>query len=292
MKVIERVHYKYTKDENLDFEITGLQHFFATRPRKSIDRDNRINFWVIIYIVEGQGYHSIDFHEYAYKSGDVIIVQKNQVHSFRVNPEVRGYIIHINEPFFFSMNGVGGDRLLEYIDRSYGSPIVPVDVSLESTNRTLIELIYREYSNIVDSTKFRLVMSLFESFILSINPQVSPNESVFISKTYVNFRAFRDLVEEYYIYHKTVAEYSEMMKLSKKTINQSTRSVVGVSAKQYINNRLLLEIKRYLSQGDLLNYEIADILGFEEASNMTNFFKRYEGISPKKFREQRDGKVQ
>jgi len=291
MPVIERVDYKYNKKETLDFEIAGLQHFYATRPRQSIERDNRINFWVILYIIEGHGYHNIDFHKYYYKSGDIIIVQKNQVHSFLINPEVKGYIIHINEPFFYSTKGVDGDSFLEYIDQSYGSPIVSADASLESTNRTLIELIYKEYSKFAGPSSYRLLSSLFESFILSIQSPMSSKESIYNSKLYVNFSEFRNLVEENYIYHKTVTEYSEMMKLSKKTINQSTRAVAGLSAKQYISNRLLLEIKRYLSQGDLLNYEIANLLGFEEASNMTNFFKRYEGISPKEFKERRSRKT-
>lgn len=291
MPVIKRIDYRYTKKEILDFEIIELQHFFDTRPRQSIESDNRINFWTILYISEGQGYHSIDFHKYFYKTGDIIVVQKNQVQSFQVNKEVKGYIIHINEPFFYSVNGVGGDTFLEYIDQSYGSPIVSVDVSLESTNRILIELIYREYCKFADPSRYFLISSLFESFVRSIQPSTQLTEIDYSSRTYINFSTFKTLVEENYMYHKTVAEYADMMNLSKKTINQSTRIVAGLSAKQYINQRLLLEIKRYLSQGDLMNYEIAELLGFEEASNMTNFFKRYEGISPKEFREQRNRNV-
>jgi len=286
--VIEKVYYKYTKKETLDFEITSLQDFYATRPRQSIERNNRINFWVILYIFEGQGYHSIDFHKYLYQSGDVIIVEKNQVHRFHINPEVKGYVIHINEPFFYSTKGVDSDVFLELINRSYGSPIVSEDASLESTNRILIELIYKEYSQFNNSTSYRLIYTLFQSFILSIQFPKLSKESLSNSRAYVNFSEFRSLIEENYKCHKTVAEYSKMMKLSSKTINQATREIVGLSAKQYIINRLLLEIKRYLCQGDLLNYEIADLFGFEEVSNMTNFFKRYEGISPKEFRERQE----
>ncbi len=75
-----------------------------------------------------------------------------------------------------------------------------------------------------------------------------------------------------------------MMGISKKTINLATRAIVDMSAKEFVNSRLFLEIKRYLSQGELLNYEIAEILGFDEPANMTKFFKKYEGISPKEFR--------
>jgi len=59
---------------------------------------------------------------------------------------------------------------------------------------------------------------------------------------------------------------------------------VDLSAKQFIIDRILLEIKRYLAQGELTINEISDLMGFDEPSNLTKFFKRYEGLSPKEFR--------
>lgn len=88
-----------------------------------------------------------------------------------------------------------------------------------------------------------------------------------------------------FVVNDDVKVYADRMHLSKKAVNQFTRNVTGLSAKQFIINRLVLEIKRYLSQGELLNYEIADLLGFDEAANMSRFFKHYEGMSPKEFRE-------
>jgi AraC-like DNA-binding protein len=106
-----------------------------------------------------------------------------------------------------------------------------------------------------------------------------------LPKYYEYFKEFRQLLEEHYKDIRTVEVYAKMMNISKKTVNLATRNTVGLSAKSYIVNRIILEIKRYLSQGNLMNYEIAELLGFEEAGNMSRFFKHYEGISPKKFRE-------
>ncbi len=96
---------------------------------------------------------------------------------------------------------------------------------------------------------------------------------------------FRELVEENHAAKRSVEAFAQMMNVSKKTINQATRRVAGISAKQFIIDRLILEIKRFLSIGELMNYEIADRLGFGEAANMSKFFKHYVGVSPKAFKE-------
>lgn len=281
---INRIDYKNQK-KNLDFEIVDIQLFFATRSHKSLEKDYRLNFWSIIYIIDGSGYHYVDFKPYAYKKGDIIFIQKNQVHHFVINKEVIGYVMHINESFLYRIEGFNGDVFLEMVDKAFGSPVLYFDTSIGTTNRTLIDLIYKEYNKVKENISIELIAALFQSFILSLKNKLHSKEKVLLSKDYENFKLFRHLVEENFKTTRKVEDYAIMMNLSKKTLNQATRSVVDLSAKQFIVNRVVLEIKRYLSQGEMMNYEIADILGFDEASNMTKFFKRYEGISPKEFRE-------
>lgn len=281
---ISRIAYKNLR-KNTDFEIVAVKDFFAKRPHEHLSRDFRLDFWVILYIVEGQGTHYVDFQSYTYKGGDIIFVQKNQVQKFVINEEVKGYILNINEPFFYRIEGFNGDIFLEFFDKGFGSPLLSFDVHESRTNRVLMELIYKEYSQPVEALNIELIATLFQGFILSLRGQTSGNEQVLQSKEYENFKVYRQLVEENFMTTRRVEDYASMMLLSKKTINQCTRRVADLSAKQFIINRIVLEIKRYLSQGTYMNYEIADLLGFGEAANMTKFFKHYEGISPKAFRE-------
>jgi len=280
---IDRIDYKNLK-KNLDFEIADIQLFFATRPHRSLLRDNRINFWTIIYVTDGSGCHHIDFNKYTYKKGDIIFIQKNQVHHYDISNDVKGYIMHLNEPFFYRVEGFSGDIFLEFVDKSFGSPVLSIDANKDSVNRTMIDLIYREYNKPKEYINIELIATLFQGFILSLKGYLPENNELQLSKSYKNFKLYRQLVEENYTETRNVEDYVSMMHLSKKTINQATRKVVGLSAKQFIIERVILEIKRYLSQGELLNYEIADMLGFDEVSNMTKFFKHYVEISPKEFK--------
>lgn len=282
--MINRIDY-INAERDSDFEIIDLQLFFKKRPRKLLERNFRLNFWSVIYISEGSGSHYVDFKRYSYKKGDIIFIQKNQVHRFEVNDDVKGWALHINEPFFYRIKSFNDDVFLSFVDRAYGVPVLSFDTSAASTNRVLIELIYKEYNKADENFDIELVAALFNGFVLSLGDLAPVNEKIFFSKDYENFKRFRQLVEDNYTETRSVEEYSILMSLSKKTINQATRNVTGLSAKQFIINRIVLEIKRYLSLGELLNYEIADILGFDEPANMTKFFIRYEGLSPKDFRK-------
>lgn len=281
---IDRVNY-YNRIKNLDIEIKDLNHFYRTGPKKMITKDYRMNFWAIIYVTEGTGTHYVDFKTYSYKPGDVIFVQKNQVQRFEINQEAQGYIIHINEPFFYQLSGIDGEIFIDLIDQLYESPLFHFDTTPFSTHRQLIDLIYREYSINHDRVNVELIASLFQSFILSLKNQVQAVDDTFVTKDFIHFKAFRHLVEAHYMETRHVESYAQMMHLTTKTINQATRHITGLSAKQFIIDRVILEIKRYLSQGELMNYEIADMLGFGEAANMSKFFKQYTGLSPKGFKE-------
>ncbi len=98
------------------------------------------------------------------------------------------------------------------------------------------------------------------------------------------FLQFVELVEANINSEKTVEGYADMMHVSKKTVNQMTRKAIDMSAKQYIIQQLILKIQLKLSFEQRSIHELSDILGFTEPSNMTRFFKKNTGLSPREFR--------
>lgn len=284
MDKIERIHYKKTNREIENFEIVDLQLFFSTRPKRLLEKDYRLDFWAVIYIIEGHGMHYIDFRPYQYEPNSVLFIRKNQVQHFEINTDVRGYIIHINEPMMVMLNYFNTDFIWEVVDSSYGSPVVNLPSDKGNITRVLIDMIYNEYVKFNDKGSDNFIKSLFESFILSIEKELGTQKNITNSADYTIFKEFRALVEENYKERKPLGFYAKSLGVSKKTINLATRNMVDMSAKEFINERLYLEIKRYLSQGELMIYEIAEMLGFDEPANMTKFFKRFENNSPKDFR--------
>ena len=282
---IGRVKYHNKGKQGADFEIVALERFFATRPKNKLEQDFRMNFWTLIYITDGQGMHSVDFKEYPYKSGDMIVLAKNRVHSFRVNYDVKGYIININEPFFIESSNQRDMDMLSFFETPIDKPIVHMDMSPNATSRQLIDLIYKEYLLAENSVAKKLIKSLLSAFIYSLKDEITSEFHEFSTAAYKNYFEYRELVEHNFKELKAVADYERLMGLTKKTLNAACRECADISAKELITNRIILEAKRLLKQNEMKNYEIAEILCFDEPANLANFFKRNTNVSMSDFRK-------
>lgn len=71
-----------------------------------------------------------------------------------------------------------------------------------------------------------------------------------------------------------------------KTLNQTCRQYVGLTAKQFINQRILLESKRLLAYTKASVKEITWQLGFEEGTHFGKFFKKKMQKTPLAFRKE------
>lgn len=283
---IKRISYKNKNKNNANFEIVKIQDFFSRTNKKILEQDFRLNFWTMLYITSGQSFHSIDFKEYKIKKNDLIILEKNKIHSFRVNNSLEGYLVNINEPFFIESYSLYNYDLLSFFEAPFEKPIVEINTSENSTNKILIDLIYREYCTGKFEEKENLIKSLFQSFINSLRYENDENLNHFSISTYKTYYKYRSLVEQNYTFIKDVDTYSSIMGLSKKTINNACRECADISAKHLIINRIIVETKRLLLKDELKNYEIATKLGFYEPANLAAFFKKYTSLSMSDFKKQ------
>lgn len=284
MDTIKRISFEKSNNDLIDFEIVDLREFLETRSWKHLSRAFRLNFYIMMYITSGQGKHEIDFKIYDFKEGNLIFIAKDQVHRFLSISEATGYIILFAEEFLCSHSEINIIDFLGHFTLPTYNPVIGIDVSESETNRILIDILYKEY--VKDTTvKTQLLKSLVRSFMLSLQKISKADQKKEFSALFKRFLEFKNLVEKFYKEKKTVLEYANIMLVSQKTINQTTRMVADLSAKQFIVDRIVLEIKRYLSQGELTINEISDLMGFDEPSNFTKFFKRYEGVAPNEFKK-------
>jgi AraC family transcriptional activator of pobA len=88
-----------------------------------------------------------------------------------------------------------------------------------------------------------------------------------------------------------VGDYADRLGVSPKHLNDCVRATTGASASGTLHARLQLEARRLLLHTDLPVTEIADRLGFSDASYFVRFFKRLAGTTPRAFRAQRGSPI-
>jgi len=100
------------------------------------------------------------------------------------------------------------------------------------------------------------------------------------------FSHFEEEVERQFRHTRAVVDYAQRLGYTARTLARATREAGGVSPKEFIDARVLLEAKRLLVHTDLSIGRIAVHLGFSEPTNFTKFFYRQAGMGPEAFRKQ------
>ncbi len=93
-----------------------------------------------------------------------------------------------------------------------------------------------------------------------------------------------DEVEQRFATTRRVEDYERLIGYSSKTLSRAARAATGLNAKEYIDQRVLLEGRRLLAHTRLSAGEVAQRLGFSELTNFIKFFRRNGGESPSEFR--------
>lgn len=98
------------------------------------------------------------------------------------------------------------------------------------------------------------------------------------------FRFF-NLVTEHYSTNRDVSFYAGLLCISPKYLTMVMRDVTGRSAKDWIVEHTLLEIKSLLRDASLDIKDVVRITKFPNQSLLSRFFRKHTGMSPSQYRE-------
>jgi len=96
---------------------------------------------------------------------------------------------------------------------------------------------------------------------------------------------FFELLRMHISVTKQVAEYAKMLHLSTYQLNAITKTTVGKTCSELINEYIILESRRHLLATSNQVNAIALQLGYEDVSYFIRFFKNHTGCSPETYRQ-------
>ena len=149
--------------------------------------------------------------------------------------------------------------------------------------------IFQEYTTNEEGFQDIIKANLDIFFIEFVRQSPNPNSPSTNVNPYTQGRLeeFLDLLDIHFVSHKQVTKYSDLMNLSPYQLNEITKSTMGKTASELINDHIVLEAKRFLLATPNQIKDIADQLGFEDVSYFIRFFKKQTGYSPDTFRHNR-----
>lgn len=105
-----------------------------------------------------------------------------------------------------------------------------------------------------------------------------------LSRSQIIANEFEALVDKMYVDTKNVSDYAEELNITPNYLTTTIKKLTGKSAKDIIQERLLMESKSLLKYSGLDIAEIAYRLNFQEPTHFTRFFKNLSGVTPNQFR--------
>ena len=239
-----------------------------------------------MHIESGAARHTVDFTDYALGAGDVLWVRAGQVHQWGAIADIEGPVA------MFGPHTVD-ERTRDLIRSQLVRPRShwpAADLTGTPVSQALALLVLSGN----DPTNDESAQVYARSRLPTASPRSSsssrssnrPAAAPAPGPTHEAYTWFRDHIEEHFRSWHQVSQYADRLGYSTRTLNRLARQHTGLSAKELIDERVVLEAKRQLSHADASVSEIAEQLGFDDASNFSSYFRRQTRLTPGTFRTQ------
>lgn len=283
---IQHIKFNNKQVPKSHFDLIKLEELFTRKMNHRIDEIHKVNFYAILLITEGRGKHTIDFVDYEYEKGSIITVRKDQIHKYFIS-NAKGYLLFFTNDFLISyLENLEANKSLRVFCDSFGVPKIQLDNIEYNEVFSFVESIKNEYFKLQDDYSFSIIRSFLHIIITKLYRIKFKNENKIDEKKYLSqFLELKELVERDCFKTKKVKDYADNMLLSTKTLNNIVRNVLNKSAKTFIDETVIMQIKRLLINTDFSIKEIAYTSGFEEPTNLYKYFKKHAKTTPEIFRK-------
>lgn len=242
-----------------------------------------LNFYQILIITKGRGEHEVDFQKIAYSEDTIIPVAKGQVQRYILNPELEGYAILFTPEFLIKEN-MDYNYLFDFM--IFIHTISPISGIANKAIYTLIDEMCSEQQKEAVFYSEEYQRNLLKNLLIQVERNKRTKADIVCNVSLDIFMRFRRLMEESVNYKIRVIDICEELNISAKQLNSSLKLYNNSTVKQYIEDRILLEIKRLLVYSNLSVKEIAYKIGFDDPTNFTKYFKAHLKILPTDYRKQ------
>lgn len=268
---------------------------FSFEDNGHFDHIQRHNYYVLIWVKQGQGTLTSDFTEYAFTENTLFAFAPYQ--PFMLTPDqgseqsqLEGVAIYFHPEFFcihkhheeIACNGVLYNNI-------YSPPFVAVDETVSATLSMLVEQIQLEMQQVA-LAQYELLISYLKIFLITaarLKTSQQPLEKQIESEQKEPFilQQLKDAVEANFRSKHSPSEYAEMLFVSPKTLAKITKNHFNKTISSIINERIIIEAKRELYLTNKTVKEIAYEMGYDDEYYFSRFFKVNADVSPQMYRD-------
>ena len=258
--------------EGAQVELSTIADMRA-RSEELMAKPGRIGFHSVIICTGGEGLHEVDFAPVVVKPGRVIHVWPGQVHRFRFGRDYDA-------------------AMLLFLDEAADltTPRWPIgpqwfdlsDEEMSLSAEALAVLAHEQVAQRSAESRQRATAGALQLLIVRLGLDVHPEtRRTGLPEPYVRLM---EQLGDGSGWSRSVTDRAARLGYSQRTLSRACKTATGRSAKEVIDDRIVLEAQRLLVNQTTTVEAVARELSFSEVGNFTKFFRRMRGENPDAWR--------
>jgi len=246
---------------------------------------HRRTHYFFLFMVDGSSQHRIDLQPFDINTNDLLLVLPNQLHEL---PRTK----HGTDYFKIGFD----DSCLALLPKQYPFLVNPLNTSKITFTPAAADRLKSIFSILLEllstmSTDPELILAYLNCLLTEINDTyflAGPMPADDHLSKYIGFKLF---VENNLTDHPTIRQIAEELAINTNSLYSIVKQYSGLSPKEFMINRLILEARRRLYYGEKTSIkELAFELGFNDPEYFSRLFKKVTGKTIAGFFEELSGK--
>ncbi len=253
---------------------------FKTTIRKTVPHRHN-NYFEIIYLSAGRGYHLIDYQKHSVSPPVVFFVRREQVHGFELSDviEPSGFVLIVKKIF---IDATTDGELISLFTRA--SSYACLYLRDAATINQLFVLLHKEYIAAA-SENSPVVKGLLKALLAKLLEAGSPQlKSPGFQHTGL-YQSYLELLSMNKPVKNQVAHYAQQLNTTPQNLNAACRKSAGQPAAIILAEFIISEAKRLLLYTNITVNETAFALDFKDNSHFIKYFKKFTGLTPQVYRQ-------
>lgn len=228
-------------------------------------------YYFFLFMLEGSTIHGVDLQQFDIKENELLFILPHQIHRL---PESR----HGTDYFKLGFD----EECLAQLPRQYPFLINPFNyqkIQFTSSAAARLKSIFGLLRDLLSSpdTAPELILAHLNSLLTEINIAYFAAAKNPSDNNFSQFIRFKLFIEDNLTDQLSINTIAQKLALNTNSLYYIVKHYTGLSPKEFITNRLILEAKRRLYYAESSVKELAYDLGFNDPEYFSRLFKKETG---------------
>jgi len=263
---------------------SNANNYLPADVMKMLTQPHRKSNYFFVFVESGSLTHKVDLKDLTITSGQLFFVSPNQIHAAPAHKE--------KNVEYFKMSF--DQNCLSLLPKHFLFLLNPLNsqiISFDKDSRQRVKILFEILNTILhsdnDQKDSEIILAHLHSILTEFNNAYFKNVAKEKSETsklskYIDFQI---AVETHLTEQHSVHSIADNLSVTTNNLYNIVKEFSGVSPKEFITNRLMLEAQRKLYYSETSVKELAYELGFNDPDYFSKLFKKTTGKSVTQFVE-------